>query len=424
MRIHFLVVKDLFKGGGVETYTRGVGRRLVERGHDVTVYSTGSNGDAPSTWEGMKVVWVPRTRPYWTEKFAGAAIAGYMEARANRADVIHLHSVAAGAMAAFLKYRHAPCVVQMHGIEWMRSRWGGLAQSVLKTLERCSIANGDAITAVSKTQCDYYSSQYGVACQYIPTAVDVRQSRGPNLIRDLGLRPLEYLLFAARLVPEKGLHYLIPAFRNVKTDYSLAIAGGSSSPAYLRELTELAGADPRIKFLGDTRGDLLSELFSNARLFVQPSELEGLSIGLIEAMSYGLQCVASDIPENLEVIGDAGLRFRNKDAGDLARALSQALADEPAAAEMGTSARRRVEELFTWDIVVDQLEELYRRVIGVRLASRLQRRRPEEPVPHLPAPSLTVKGLPNQVRANSSNVQHLPAPSLETGQTSTVGRRI
>jgi glycosyltransferase involved in cell wall biosynthesis len=200
-------------------------------------------------------------------------------------------------------------------------------------------------------------------CEYIPTAADLKEYADPRLILDRGLRPGEYVLFAARLVPEKGAHYLISAFRRLATQHKLVIAGDwSQSGAYHRRLLDLAGDDPRILFLGNVRGRLLEELFSNAAVFVQPSELEGLSIGLIEAMSYGMQCVASDIPENREVVGDAALLFRNKDADDLERVLGQSLQYPVAAMEMGTRARSRVQALFSWDRVVDQLEELYQRV--------------------------------------------------------------
>jgi glycosyltransferase involved in cell wall biosynthesis len=367
MRIHFLLVKDLLKGGGIETYTREVGRRLAERGHEVTVYSTRGDDGGPSTWNGMNVIWLPKIRPYWTEKACGAVLAAYKELMTDSPDVIHLHSVAAGAMAAVLRYRSAPCIVQMHGIEWKRTRWSSVARAVLMTMERCSVAYGDAFTAVSKTQCEYYASRYGISCEYVPTAAELKEPASPRLILDLGLRPREYALFAARLVSEKGAHYLIPAFRRLPTAYSLAIAGEwPDSAAYRRRLLELAGDDPRVKFLGAVRGGLLEELFSNARVFVQPSELEGLSIGLIEAMSYGLQCVASDIPENHEVIGEAGLLFRNKDIDDLQRVLGGSMRDEAAAVEIGARARRRVEALFCWDRVVDQLESLYCRAISAK----------------------------------------------------------
>ena len=262
MRIHFLLVKDLLNGGGIETYTREVGRRLARKGHEVTVYSTGGGDDRPATWHGMNIVWLPKVRPYWAEKFCGSAMAAGKELMTGSPDIIHLHSVAAGAMAAFLHYRSAPCIVQMHGVEWMRSRWGPVARAALQTMERCSIACGDAFTAVSKTQCDYYASRYGAYCEYIPTAADLKDSASPRLLLDRGLRPRKYVLFAARLVPEKGAHYLIPAFRRLPTDYSLAIAGEwPNSIAYRRQLLELAGGDPRITFLGDVRGRLLEELF-------------------------------------------------------------------------------------------------------------------------------------------------------------------
>src|SRR6185503_3939827 len=364
MNIHFLLVKDLQKGGGVEAYTRGVGRLLVERGHEVTVYATGGQKGAPSTVDGMEVIWLPRLRPHWTEKFAGALMATGMELARRRPDVIHLHSVAAGAMAPLLTMRGTPCVIQMHGLEWMRSRWGGAAQSVLKSMERCSVSWADALTAVSHTQCDYFHREYGAACEYIPTAVEIRQPRPPRLLHELQLRGRDYILFAARLVPEKGVHYLIPAYRALKTDCSLLIAGdGSQSPAYTAQLKELAGDDPRIRFAGDVRGELLEEMLSNARLFVQPSELEGLSIGLIEAMSYGLPCVASDIPENLEVVGDAALRFRSKSIEDLRTILEEALTDTVLEKQLAAHARRRVESRFTWDIVANQLEGLYSRLL-------------------------------------------------------------
>ena len=369
MRIHFLLVKDLFKGGGIETYTRGVGSRLVQRGHQVTVYSTGGDAAAPSTWEGMKIVWLPRMRPYWTEKFFGALVAAYYEMTRESPDIVHLHSVAAGAMAPVLRMRAVPCIVQMHGVEWKRSSWGLVAKTALQMMEACSVKFGNAVTAVSKTQCDYYAARYGADCEYIPTAVDLKPFTTGRLILDLGLRPCEYVLFAARLVPEKGAHYLIPAFRRLDTHLSLVIAGGGGrSDAYQDHLKQLAGGDKRILFLGDIRGTLLDELFSNAAAFIQPSELEGLSIGLIEAMSYGLPCIASDIPENREAVGETGLLFRNRNVDDLERVMSGLLSGGIQEPNAGASARRRVADLYSWDTVVDRLENLYERVSANRKA--------------------------------------------------------
>jgi glycosyltransferase involved in cell wall biosynthesis len=365
MRIHFLMAKDLLAGGGIETYTREVGPRLAARGHEVTVYSTRGEGQALASWRGMRIVWLPKVKPYWAEKFCGAAMATYKEFMTDSSDIIHMHSVAAGTMAALLRWRSAPCVIQMHGVEWMRGRWGATARATLKMMERTTLLCGDAFTAVSKTQCDYYGRCYHKYFEYIPTAADLKPYASPQLILDLGMRPREYMLFAARLVPEKGLHHLISAFRRVPAECSLVIAGDCpNGGGYERRLHELAGADPRIRFVGRVSGRLLEELYSNARFFIQPSELEGMSICLLEAMSYGNTCIASDIPENLECLGEAGLYFRSKDPEDLARVLDWSLRNPEAARELGGKARNRVEAYFSWDRVVDQLESLYERVVS------------------------------------------------------------
>ncbi len=360
MNIHFLLVKDLFRGGGIETYTREVGRRLVARGHSVTVYSTRGDDACPAEWEGMRIVWLPRIKPYWAEKTSGALAAACKALVSESPDILHFHSVAAGTTAAVLRMKRVPCVLQMHGIEWMRTRWGGMARGVLKSMESVSVACADAITAVSNSQCEYFDNQYARYCEYIPTAADIKDFVPAKLISDLGVQAHQYVLFAARMVPEKGAHHLIKAFRRVSPDLHLVLAGEAPvSSHYQQELLDLAAGDPKISFAGHVRGRLLGELFSNAALFVQPSELEGCSIGLLEAMSYGLPCLASDIPENKEVVGDAGWLFRNKDVDDLERALNWSVHHEMAGLELGAKARRRVQALFSWDHVVDQLEDLY-----------------------------------------------------------------
>jgi glycosyltransferase involved in cell wall biosynthesis len=370
MNIHFLIAKDVLHGGGIEKYTREVGSRLVARGHDVTVYSTEGPGPRVESLNGMRIVWLSRTRPHWAEKTAGALAAALHELRVRpRPDVIHLHSVAAGSMAFMLRSRVSPCVVQMHGVEWMRSRWGPLGRAVLLAMENASLRAADAFTAVSRTQCQFYSARYGVEMDYIPNGAELKPYIAAREILARGIEPQRYILFAARLVAEKGAHYLISAFRQLSTDCSLIIAG-DGLPEYVGRLRQLADGDCRIRFVGHVSGSLLEELLCHARIFVQPSELEGMSIGLLEAMSYGLPCIASDIPENQEVTGLAALQFRSGDIASLTAALSWALEHPEGAAEIGRAARDRVAAQFSWDRVIDQLVSLYRRTtrLGVQSA--------------------------------------------------------
>jgi glycosyltransferase involved in cell wall biosynthesis len=364
MNIHFVLAKDFFRGGGIETYTREAGRRLAARGHAVTVYSTRGADSCPEEWEGMRLVWLPRVKPHWAEKCSGALLAALKATWQNRPDVIHLHSVVAGSVAPLMPRKGAALVLQMHGIEWMRSRWGLPARSLLKTMERTSLVWADALTAVSQAQCEYFKNHYGAECEYIPTAADLQSFAPASLITELGLRPQGYIFFAARLVPEKGAHHLIRAFRQVPTTQTLVIAGEAPrGAAYEQQLRKLAGDDDRIRFVGRVQGRLLQELFSNTTLFAQPSELEGLSIGLIEAMTHGAPCLASDIPENQEVVGNAGILFRSKDVNDLESQLRWSLANPAAVRESAIAGKNRALQLFSWDRVVDQLEALYGRAV-------------------------------------------------------------
>jgi len=312
----------------------------------------------------MRFTWLPRIKPYWAEKSSGALLGAIKAAQADTPDIYHLHSVVAGSIAPLLRHKGAPSVVQMHGIEWMRGRWGGIARGLLKGMERASVASASALTAVSQTQCEYFKVKYGMHCEYIPTAADVKSPADPCLISEMNLEPRGYILFAARLVPEKGAHHLIRAFRRTATEQTLVIAGEApSAGGYQQELINLAKGDPRIRFIGRVQGRLLEELFSNTSLFVQPSELEGLSIGLIEGMSYGVPCLASDIPENREVVGDIGILFQNKDVDSLERQLNWALSHPEICRERGALSRSRALNLFSWERVVDQLEALYERML-------------------------------------------------------------
>jgi glycosyltransferase involved in cell wall biosynthesis len=364
MNIHFLLAKDMIGGGGIEKYTREVGSRLAARGHSVTVYGTAHSGPRPDSLNGMRLIWIPRLRPYWAEKPCGSLLAALRSFAEPRPDILHLHSVAAGATAAILRWRGVPCIVQMHGIEWKRSRWGHTGRFTLRALERCAFHFGDSFTAVSHVECDFYQERYAVPVAYIPTAAEVKQPARPNRLAELGIKPGQYILFVSRLVPEKGAHYLIRAFRDIAMDCSLIISGaGPAGSQYVSELRRLASADPRIIFLGYVKGPLLDELFSNARIFVQPSETEGLPISLLEAMASGNICVASDIPENLEAMGDAGISFRSKDPGDLATKLLWATQYETSSSKLRLKAVERVARHFSWETVTDSLEQLYSRAL-------------------------------------------------------------
>jgi glycosyltransferase involved in cell wall biosynthesis len=368
MHIAFSVVRSITAGGGIEKYTAELGSRLVSRGHRVTVYSMANYGKEPRSHAGMRIVPCPTLPGKFGEKLCAGAVAAARLLTANGIDIAHQHSIAAGAFNWLCAPRRRPTVLQMHGIEWRRTKWGPFARKTVRALERVAVAQYRHVTAVSRTQCRILQERYGIRAVYIPTAADVVPRAECDLIhRDYGLQRGSYVLFASRLVPEKGAHILIDAFKMVRTDRQLVIAGDApNEPEYVRSLKRQAEADPRIIFPGMVRGRRLQELFSNCCLYVQPSLIEGLSIALLEAMSYGNCCLVSDIDENREAIGCAGMTFLSESPADLADKIATALHSPSLTAELGQAARERVRLTYSWEHVTDLIEELYCSIISGR----------------------------------------------------------
>jgi glycosyltransferase involved in cell wall biosynthesis len=369
MKIAFSVVKNLLRGGGIEKYTYELGRRLVQRGHEITVFSMPHYGTTPPEVEGMHVITVPTMRRAATEKLsAGWTAARHVARHPERYDIVHCHSVGAGAFGVLMKRHATATVLQMHGIEWQRSRWSAVGRGVLKSLEWASLHSHDAYTAVSQVQCDFYLKHAGINMAYIPTGANLPPPTSPREILEMGLVPGRYVLFASRLVQEKGAHHLLSAFRTMQTDMKLVVAGDAKgTDDYKASLVALARGDDRILFPGMLEGRKLAELFSHAAVYVQPSEIEGLSIALLEAMSYARCCLTSDIPENKEAIGDTGFTFKSGSPESLRIELERLIARPDTREEIGKRARQRVETHFSWDSATDQFEKLYHETISRRV---------------------------------------------------------
>ena len=366
MRVAFLVVKNIIGGGGIEKYTSQLGSRLVQRGHEVTVYTMRHYGDVPESHLGMRIVSVPSFARPCLQKLS-CSVTAAIKSSLKKYDIVHMHSFPPCAFAWLPKLRGAKCVLQVHGLglEWKNKRWGTLTWSVVKILEKLALSQSHINTAVSRTQCFSYRTQRGVEMQYIPTAADVKPKAEARDIYRLGLEPNKFIFYACRLVPEKGVHYLVSAFRRLDTDMKLVIAGDAQrATEYRKKLFELADGDPRILFPGFVEGRLLEELFSHCYVYAQPSEAEGLSMSILEAMSYGKCCLVSDIPANLEAIGDTGFHFVNKNIDDLTGRLRWLLENPVEVEAVSFSAKERIRQHYSWESISEQIEKLYLSVLN------------------------------------------------------------
>ena len=247
-------------------------------------------------------------------------------------------------------------VVTIHGLDWQRAKWGNFASRVLKFGEKMAVKYADQIIVLSRNIQEYFMESYGRKTLFIPNGIakpDFVEAK--EIMEKWGLKKDEYILFLARIVPEKGIHYLLEAFCHINTDKKLVIAGGSShSNEYMNKISEMADRDSRVVMTHFVQGRKLEELYSNAYLFVLPSDVEGMSVSLLEAMSYGNCCVVSDIPENMEVVDEKAVSFRHGDVDDLQRVLERLLTKPEEVEKYKAESQKYICEKYNWDKVVEE----------------------------------------------------------------------
>ena len=277
-------------------------------------------------------------------------------------DVVHYHAEGPCTMLWLPKLFGFHVVATIHGLDWQRSKWGGFATRVLKFGEKMAARYADDVIVLSKNVQDYFKETYDRDVLFVPNGVN-RPENVParDITEKYGLEKDSYILFLARIVPEKGLHYLIEAFSKVKTDKKLVIAGGiSHSQEYMDKIRTMAGKDDRIIMTDFVQGRVLQELCSNAYLFVLPSDVEGMAVSLLEAMSYGNCCLVSDIEENVEVVTDHAVSFRKSDVEDLALKLKELIAHPETVEKYRKESADYICGRYNWDDVVERTLEIYR----------------------------------------------------------------
>ena len=252
-------------------------------------------------------------------------------------------------------------VVTIHGLDWQRAKWGGFGSKYIKFGEKCAVKFADEIIVLSKGVQKYFKDTYNRDTNFIPNGVNKPVKKAPKIIKEkYGLDKENYILFLARIVPEKGLDYLIEAYKNINTDKKLVIAGGAShTNTYYNEIKEKAKQDSRIIMTGFVQGEELEELYSNCYLYCLPSDVEGMPISLLEAMSYGKNCLVSGIEENMQVTGKYAMSFEKSNIKDLKEKLERALNGENRFDEKEIS--EYILEKYNWDEIVRKTEELYRK---------------------------------------------------------------
>ena len=353
--------------GGIEVVVEELSTRMVKLGHQVTCYNRGGHhvsgkefdGERLHEYKGVKL----KTVPTINRKGLTAVSSSFFAALASafgRYDVVHIHAEGPAAMCWIPKLFGKRVVVTIHG--WQREKWkNGFGSKYIHLGEKMAVKFADEIIVLSKGVQEYFQKTYGRKTLFIPNGVNRPVLRKADLIKNkFGIDKDGYLLFLGRIVPEKGLRYLIEAYKELHTDKKLVIAGGSSdTDDFMQEIQTLATGDDRIIFTGFVAGQALEELYSNAYLYLLPSDLEGMPLSLLEAMSYGNCCVVSDIAECSEVVEDKAVTFQKSNVQDLKEKL-QRLCDDPATVQKyKNEAADFICSKYNWDEITQKTLEVY-----------------------------------------------------------------
>lgn len=361
--------------GGIERHVAELAARLPAHGFAVDIYSR-PHYSALDGETGLPGVAVRRVRSLPTKHLDAIShtLACTLDVLRRPAPIVHYHALGPGLLAGVPRWLgRRRTVVTVHGLDWQREKWGPLARAVLRLGESASAVLPDRTIVVSRALADHYRQAHGRDARYIPNGVTLPPQPDPaggpaaaGRRRELGVeRP--YVLFVARLVPEKGCHLLLEAWRSLpaalRDARQLVVAGDAGFTGdYAERLRREAPAG--VLFPGYVHGEALAALYAGAEVMVLPSTLEGLSISLLEAMSHGRCCLVSDIPPNVEAGGGCVATFRSGDAADLARALAGLLGDAPRRAALGQSAREQARAAYDWDRVAAATADVYRELLA------------------------------------------------------------
>lgn len=370
MKIAFVGQKGIpAVSGGVEKHVEKLATRLVQEGHEVTVYVRPHYTDPRLTrYQGVKLVHLPSIRTKHLDAITHAFLAT-LHALLQDYDVIHYHMIGPSPLSIIPRLLRpgVRVVATFHSRDYLHKKWNIFARAYFHVSEYLTCTIPEKTIAISETLFAHAKQKYGKELVLIPNGAETGFEPDTEPLNQWGIRPKRYALSVSRLVEHKGIHYLIKAFQDlermnkVPNNFKLVIVGThAETPEYEKYLKVLSKGYDNILFLGEQSGKSLSALFSHAALFVQPSEDEGLSLALLEAMGYGIVPIVSDIPANTEAVKHGcGAVFRNKDVESLKQELAYYINRPEEAEAMGQAAKTRVEEHYSWDAIARRTAEVY-----------------------------------------------------------------
>ena len=360
MKVAFIGQKGIpTKSGGVDRHVENLALFLAIKGEEIIVYNR--NGYLPekiSEWKGVKLVHLP----FIDNKNLAAITHGFLatlDAMRKKVDVIHFHGIGPS-LLTWIPRVFAPkikVVSTLHSFDYGNDKWGGFAKKMLRLGEKMMCRHAHEVIVLTDVMRDYLWQRYNRESSIIPNGAFIHHNNETNHLLPFGLEPGKYIISVSRIIRLKGIQYLIEALKALPDkQIKLAVIGDGE---YKEELEKLAQDDARIVFTGNQSGEALDQLYSHAALFVQSSEMEGLSISLLEALAHGIPCIASEISANRQAADSVALYFESKNVEKLKNRLAHALENPEEMTALGNKGRKRAEEVFDWRKIADKTLAIY-----------------------------------------------------------------
>ena len=367
MKIAFIGLRGIPANyGGFETFAEELAPRLVDRGHQVTVYGRSNNIDyAAPFYKGVRIKVLPTISHKYLDTLVHTLLASVHCSLKGGYDVILMVNAANAPFAIFPRIARIPVALNVDGIERLRKKWGRPGQILYRIGEWMATRIPNQIVADAQVIAQYYDETYGQDSEIIAYGANTDATPAGETLQRLNLKPENYVLYVSRLERENNADKVIKAFKSVETECPLVVVGDAPySDEYKAELVALAASDERVILAGGIYGNGYRELISNACVYVQATEVGGTHPALLEAMATGNCVVANHVAEHEEVLGDCGVLYKFNDTGDLAEQLRSVLSDKDKRETCARMARMRIAENYTWDVIAEKYEALLSRVAG------------------------------------------------------------
>jgi glycosyltransferase involved in cell wall biosynthesis len=349
--------------GGIERHVAELAPRLVAQGHEVTAYVRQRYYDAGQPeYKGVKLKPLPSVPTKHLDTITHTWLAAWDVLR-RPVDIIHYHGIGPATLSWITRWLKpsAQTVVTFHSLDRFHQKWGAVARAYLHFSEWAAVKFPHATITVSRGMQDYCRQHYRAETTHIPNGANLEPYPGSDRLAQWNLEPGSYFLTAARLVKQKGIHHLIEAYDGFESEKQLVIMGaGDEHPgSYADYLHRLSEGNSSIIFTGFQTGAALKQLIANCYLYIHPSEAEGLSVSILEAMAAGRGVLVSEIPENVEPIDHSGVSFVNANAADLRAKMRQLLNHPEIVDDLGQQGRRWIDQEYSWDLVAERTERFY-----------------------------------------------------------------